>query len=72
VAIKFGIKAGSILASAVFSLALVAGCNTEEAAPESGPKAAPGTAAPGKAPEAKPAPTPTPAPTPPKEDAKPK
>jgi hypothetical protein len=45
VTMKFGIKAGSVLASAVFSLVLVAGCNTEEAAP---PATSPPAAAPGK------------------------
>jgi hypothetical protein len=71
VAIKFGIKAGTVLATAVFSLALVAGCNTEEAAPEGGgPKVAPGATAPGKAPEIKSTPAPAPPVTPSKEDAK--
>jgi hypothetical protein len=72
VAIKFGIKASSVLATAVFSLAFVAGCNTEEGAPEGGaaPKVAPSANAPGKAPEIKSAPAPAPPVTPPKEDTK--
>jgi hypothetical protein len=42
VRIKFGIKTWSLLASAAFSLVLVAGCNTEEAAPaKPGPTTAP-------------------------------
>jgi hypothetical protein len=75
VAIKFGIKAGSVLASAVFSLALVAGCNTEEPAPAGGsPPAAPGATPPGKSGEAKPSTPSTPVPpvTPPKDAEKPK
>ncbi len=73
-AIKFGYKAASVVASAVFSLALVAGCNTEEPAPAGGsaPAAAPGATPPGKAPEVKSTPTPSAPPVTPKEDAKPK
>jgi hypothetical protein len=73
VAIKFGIKAGSVVASAVFALALVAGCNSEEPATEAGaPKTAPGATPPGKM-EPKATPPPAPPVTPPKtEEAKPK
>jgi hypothetical protein len=48
VAIKFGIKAYSVLGTAVFSLAIVAGCNSEEPAPAGAPAKAPGAAAPSK------------------------
>lgn len=71
-AIKFGTKAYSVLGTAVVSLALVAGCNTEEAAPDAGkPSTGPSTAAPPKSSDPKPAPAAPPV-TPPKEDAKPK
>jgi len=75
VAIKFGTKAWTVVGTAVFALALVAGCNTEEAAPVGGaaPSKAPGAAPPGKAPEIKtPTPTPTPPVSTPKEEGKPK
>jgi hypothetical protein len=68
VAIKFGFKAASVMATAVVSLGLVTGCNTEEAAPA--PSAGPTAGAPAKGPETKP---PAPPVTPPKtDDAKPK
>jgi hypothetical protein len=68
VAIKFGFKAASVVATAVVSLGLVAGCNTEEAAPS--PSAGPAAGAPAKGPETKP---PAPPVTPSKTDeAKPK
>jgi hypothetical protein len=54
VAIKFGFKAASVVATAVVSLGLVAGCNTEEAAPS--PSAGPAAGAPAKTDEAKPKP----------------
>lgn len=64
--VKFGIKAGSILASLALMTFLVAGCAEETPEPSSSPvpKAAPGAAPPGKgAPEVK-APAATPTPTP--------
>ena len=62
-AIKFGTKACTVLATAVFSLALVAGCNSDEPAPDAGaPPKAPGATPPGKAPEVKSTPAPTPPP----------
>ncbi len=60
--VKFGIKAGSILASLVLMTFLVAGCaeETPEASTSPVPKAAPGATPPGKTPETKAAmPTPT-------------
>jgi hypothetical protein len=54
VAIKFGIKAYSVLGSAVFALALVAGCNSEEPAPAGAPAKGPGAAAPSKPVDSKP------------------
>jgi hypothetical protein len=64
--VKFGIKAGSLLAGLALSTVLFVGCGEESTpapTPAPTPKAAPGATPPGKGPEAKgaPAPSPTPA-----------
>ncbi len=62
-AIKFGFKAFSVLASGVFALAIVSGCTEEAAPPAAAPAAAPGASAPAKPAMEKPAaPAPVPAP----------
>ncbi len=54
---RLGIKACALLASAVFAMIVVVGCNPEEPAPSAAPSAAPKV---GAAPGGAPAPTATP------------
>ncbi len=66
---KIGIKAWSLLASAVFAMIVVVGCNPEEPAPTTTPTAGPKATA-GAPPTKAPAPTATPT-TKPEETKKP-